>query len=295
MGVGMATGRGFPEPVGAPPRRGKIPRTVGERGWGGAGENSSPSPSPFSRIYSSFPPTVIIKILIYPSFITLNLIVLRGIWVIFKKSKPYIPLIILPVPTLLPASLSSSNHPPPSLHPTCLPLFIQPSASSIYSSGPLLRLARVILCSTAHQDLRPPVLDSWVLAQLCHCWPRLLTVARLGCRLPQTPPFSGSPPTAQLATWFVLIPFIWFVFFWVEFSSFSLIFPRERQRESGPEDEDSWMIKWSIEMMRKTRWGHSATGFDEVRVFASAVGSVFHLMVRKHFLLVNLLGFCSTL
>jgi len=75
--LGLATGRGFSEPVGAPPRNGEnFPAPLGNgTGAGrnplpgagaGAGENSSPSPFPrqgkFSVFFSVFRPAVSYKI-----------------------------------------------------------------------------------------------------------------------------------------------------------------------------------------------------------------------------------------
>ena len=67
----------------------KFPGLVGEQGgvipYPGTGENSSPSPSPFShRVKFSvfFPfsrPAVIVKLQIYPSFTNLVFIILKGI------------------------------------------------------------------------------------------------------------------------------------------------------------------------------------------------------------------------
>ena len=84
----MATGRGFLDPVGAPPRSGEnSPPPLGNgAGTGrktlpavGAGAGAGENPSPAGKIPR---PAFNTKLHIYPSFANLNFIILKGILVI---------------------------------------------------------------------------------------------------------------------------------------------------------------------------------------------------------------------
>ena len=117
--VGMAMGRAFPEPVGASPWSGEnSPDPLGNGVGTGrnslpdAGEISSPFPTQFPYrvkfpVKSPFPrPTIIIELQIWPLFVTLSFIILKGILSNFKKTKTLLHLPPLASSSLLLASSS---------------------------------------------------------------------------------------------------------------------------------------------------------------------------------------------